>query len=225
MKAFFTVIGLVGANLNRMEDQFQKLLAESIGNRQHWLQLYSRKKKQLSFWHYFFTNETDALGTGLFDRGIGQVSTSLSAINGYGCWCYFADEHGKGHGVPVNKMDEICKVLHDGYECAIHDGSDESEECEPWTVDYSEFKMKKKSKKIDEILSCLWWTRFRLGLHFWAAAMSRLWLSAKLKTRTTVRFAHASWRITLFYRSLPSFLLERCSTQARSTSTEVFLHF
>lgn len=110
MKAFFTIVGLASASFDRMEDRFQKLLAEA-------------------------TNETDIMGTGF--RGIGQVTTSLSAINGYGCWCYFADEHGKGKGTPVNRMDEICKVLHDGYECAILDGADESEECEPWTVDYT----------------------------------------------------------------------------------------
>jgi len=114
MKSFITVVSafsavMVKASFDRMEDQFQKLVAKSM-------------------------NDTIPMND---FRGIGPVSTSLSAINGYGCWCYFADDHGKGHGVAQNRMDEICKILHDGYECAILDGTDENESCEPWTVDYT----------------------------------------------------------------------------------------
>jgi len=114
MKSFITVITstatLVAANFDNMENQFQKLIAESMNDS--------------------MPNMNDF-------RGIGPISTSLSAINGYGCWCYFADDHGKGHGTPQNRMDEICKTLHDGYECAILDGSEADESCEPWTVGYS----------------------------------------------------------------------------------------
>lgn len=115
MKSFITVItffmsiAFVTANFDKMENQFQKLISQSM-------------------------NETQSMNE---FRGIGPVSTSLTAINEYGCWCYFADDHGKGHGTPVNRMDEICKILHDGYECAILDGTDENETCEPWTVDYT----------------------------------------------------------------------------------------
>jgi len=113
--SFFTTLSLTMANFDRMEDQFQKLLEQSMNN-----------------------SMPGVSSPGGF-RGIvdGPVSTSLSAINGYGCWCYFADDHGKGHGPAQNRMDEICKVLHDGYECAILDGEDESQSCEPWTVDYN----------------------------------------------------------------------------------------
>ena len=107
--AFTGFISFTQANFDRMEDTFQKLLAESM-------------------------NETVSIND---FRGIGPISTSLSAINQYGCWCYFADDHGKGRGTAQNSMDAICKILHDGYECAILDGTEENEECEPWTVDYS----------------------------------------------------------------------------------------
>lgn len=66
----------------------------------------------------------------------GQLNFMVAAIDpiiNYGCWCYFEDNHGLGRGHPVNKIDEICKVMHDGYECAIMDMPD----CVPWEVEYS----------------------------------------------------------------------------------------
>lgn len=65
----------------------------------------------------------------------GQLNFMVAAIDpiiNYGCWCYFEDNHGLGRGHPVNKVDEICKVMHDGYECAMMDMPG----CVPWEVQY-----------------------------------------------------------------------------------------
>lgn len=59
-------------------------------------------------------------------------------IDGYGCWCYFDEAHGKGKSHPVNEIDAFCKALHEGYECAIIDADSEGdiEACIPWEVSY-----------------------------------------------------------------------------------------
>ena len=52
----------------------------------------------------------------------GQLNFMIAAIDpivGYGCWCFFEEDHGKGKGRPVNRVDEICKVMHDGYEWKV----------------------------------------------------------------------------------------------------------
>jgi hypothetical protein len=67
---------------------------------------------------------------------LGSIATTLEPLTNYGCWCYFQDDHGRGKSHPQNEVDAICKVLHDGYECAIMDGVAEGEPCEPWTQDY-----------------------------------------------------------------------------------------
>lgn len=61
------------------------------------------------------------------------ASQIVSAINGYGCWCYFQDEHGKGRGTPKNEVDRLCKILQDGYSCIIMDSNST---CTPWDVAY-----------------------------------------------------------------------------------------
>lgn len=66
----------------------------------------------------------------------GQLNFMIAAINpivNYGCWCFFEDDHGQGRGRPVNRVDEICKVMHDGYECATI----EEDGCVPWDVAYT----------------------------------------------------------------------------------------
>jgi len=60
----------------------------------------------------------------------------MNNINQYGCWCYFEGDHGQGRGVPVDEIDAQCKVLHDGYYCAISDAELRGETCVPWEVTY-----------------------------------------------------------------------------------------
>jgi len=81
----------------------------------------------------FFTNKSAVVA-----NTPSSVGKEFPEIWNYGCWCYFNDNWGKGKGVPVNEVDNICKVLHDGYECIIHDHKVEypNESCDPWTVDY-----------------------------------------------------------------------------------------
>lgn len=50
-----------------------------------------------------------------------EIGIPLNKINRYGCWCYLDFDHGRGHGPPVNKIDEICKALHHGYTCIMMD--------------------------------------------------------------------------------------------------------
>lgn len=61
----------------------------------------------------------------------------IQSINGYGCWCYFQDNHGSGRGLPVNEVDNQCKILHDGYTCILMDAEFESQNCTPWDVQYN----------------------------------------------------------------------------------------
>ena len=54
----------------------------------------------------------------------------------YGCWCYFDEEHGKGHGTPQDGYDDACLALHHGVTCAMM----EIENCNP-RVEISTAKM------------------------------------------------------------------------------------
>merc|ERR1711990_341787 len=67
----------------------------------------------------------------------GIVATALDPINGYGCWCYFQQFAGKG--TPVNEVDQICKVLQQGYECAFIDGEEDAAEptCIAFEIEYT----------------------------------------------------------------------------------------
>lgn len=67
----------------------------------------------------------------------GSSLAAVNQLNGYGCWCYFFDDFGRGKGPPVDEMDAFCKTLHDGYECAIRDTEDEGEECIPYEIGYT----------------------------------------------------------------------------------------
>ena len=69
--------------------------------------------------------------------GGGSLSTSLAQISHYGCWCFFQDDHHLAKGPPQNEVDEFCKILHNGYECAIIDSEDKELACTPWKVDYN----------------------------------------------------------------------------------------
>jgi len=58
-----------------------------------------------------------------------QISQSVENLNEYGCWCYFYDNVGRGKGNPVDEIDAMCKVLGEGYECAMRDSEDEGLDC------------------------------------------------------------------------------------------------
>jgi len=67
-----------------------------------------------------------------------EYASVFQNIDHYGCWCYFEENFTKGKGQPQDPIDELCKVLHDGYECAIMDGEEDGYACaEPWLSDYS----------------------------------------------------------------------------------------
>lgn len=79
----------------------------------------------------------------------GWANSMVESINGYGCWCYFENDHGKGKGQSQNQVDAQCKILHDGYTCIMLDSEENEDlqnECIPWLVDYTE----------------------PMGLHWWA---------------------------------------------------------
>ena len=67
----------------------------------------------------------------------GSIGKTIRNMNEYGCWCYFGDDHGRGKGQPQDAIDEMCKVLHDGYECAMRDAEEEGTTCVPWEVAYT----------------------------------------------------------------------------------------
>jgi hypothetical protein len=72
--------------------------------------------------------------TGQLRAFTGIVAVALEPIDEYGCWCWFGQL--KGQGPPQNEVDQACKVLQQGYDCAILDGEDESQSCTPWEVSY-----------------------------------------------------------------------------------------
>jgi len=61
---------------------------------------------------------------------------SMFGLNTYGCWCYFGNDVENARGPPQDQFDKLCKVLVQGYECAILDSKDEGEACVPWEVEY-----------------------------------------------------------------------------------------
>jgi len=88
------------------------------------------------------TRNSEAVRAALQDTvgrsfGSSWASDYISAIDEYGCWCYFQEDHGKGRGPPANEVDAQCKVLHDGYTCILLDAEAENDECIPWDVPYS----------------------------------------------------------------------------------------
>lgn len=68
-------------------------------------------------------------------RNLG-MEIALETLNDYGCWCMFGDNHGKGHGHPLNDVDEKCRTLHWGYDCTIIDAVNRGDICIPWDVKY-----------------------------------------------------------------------------------------
>lgn len=72
------------------------------------------------------------------DRSVvGMLGDQIAQIDGYGCWCYFEENHGRGKSQPVNDVDSYCKQLHEGYDCAMIDAEESGLECVPWESDYN----------------------------------------------------------------------------------------
>ena len=79
------------------------------------------------------------------------LGKNMGIINQYGCWCYFEQETFLGKGQPKDKIDQLCKDLHFGYECIMLDSLDEDSEhthndpisdqgkapCIPWKITYN----------------------------------------------------------------------------------------
>jgi len=85
-------------------------------------------------------------GPYLQQRSVSTIlGTSIDQIQEYGCWCYFDHHGGRGKGKPVNNIDQLCKELQDGYDCAVMDyqgippglGGTGDETCTPWEVSYT----------------------------------------------------------------------------------------
>lgn len=83
-------------------------------------------------------NDVELLLNDTFGASRTIPKSDMDLLNEYGCWCYFESDHGKGKGQPVNRVDAQCKILHDGYECAIIDAMEAGDdECVPWEVRYN----------------------------------------------------------------------------------------
>jgi len=65
------------------------------------------------------------------------IQNDITSFDKYGCFCFFEYDHGQGKGKSIDDIDEMCKVLHDGYTCAILDASDKGDICIPWEVEYT----------------------------------------------------------------------------------------
>jgi len=70
-----------------------------------------------------------------------SAESALFYVRNYGCWCYFDDEDGDGRldaprGPPRDYLDDMCRSLHQGYECASMDLPDT---CTPWNVTYNAY--------------------------------------------------------------------------------------
>ena len=102
-------INFVRSDLTRIELQLEVLLAN---NSQHF-------RGPLRF------------GNG---RRSGALANAVRNLDEYGCWCYFYENVGRGKGAAVDEIDEFCKTLHEGYECAIRDSEEVGETCVPWEV-------------------------------------------------------------------------------------------
>ena len=85
--------------------------------------------------------ETIVTGPGGMTRSINQIlgDDAFAAIDQYGCWCYFENDHGRGKGAPVDSVDAMCKNLAMAYDCAMMDVAEETgvDDCVPWEVSYN----------------------------------------------------------------------------------------
>ena len=68
----------------------------------------------------------------------GSFGNAVRNLNEYGCWCYMLPgEYHRGKGQPQDDYDKICKILNEGYECAVLDSEYEGTTCVPWEVEYT----------------------------------------------------------------------------------------
>ena len=91
---------------------------------------------------YFNPFFTLCIGPGLRSMDSAQntyqlLSGTIDDLDGYGCWCYFDEDVGRGQGTPVNKIDARCRNLHHGYACARLDDSSNNVCQRPWEVSYT----------------------------------------------------------------------------------------
>merc|ERR1711988_406407 len=93
-------------------------------------------------------NHSLAVGPGL--RSMNQVQTvfpmfggALDFLDGYGCWCYFDQDVGKGQGIPMNEIDSWCRTLHHGYSCARIDDANNNLCHQPWEEMYNHIDLSK----------------------------------------------------------------------------------
>lgn len=56
----------------------------------------------------------------------------LTVLEDYGCHCQFKNFPSKGYGAPQSEIDNLCKMLQDGYTCLKLDAS-----CDPTEISYS----------------------------------------------------------------------------------------
>jgi len=62
----------------------------------------------------------------------------LTALHGYGCWCFFGNiDSALGRGPPLDAYDAICQKLSLCYRCVIVDAENENEDCDPFTVTFN----------------------------------------------------------------------------------------
>ena len=57
----------------------------------------------------------------------------LDKLQGYGCWCMLGDNVSfKGRSGPVDFIDDACRIMQHGFECAVLD----TPGCVPWEIKY-----------------------------------------------------------------------------------------
>lgn len=72
----------------------------------------------------YLSNSTE-ISSDSFEEVLKKLTTEdLSIIENYGCYCNFNNDRDfrvKSKGKPIDTIDHFCKVLHEGYTCAIID--------------------------------------------------------------------------------------------------------
>ena len=67
----------------------------------------------------------------LMPRAANLNIPGLDKLKGYGCWCMLGDNVSfRGRSGPVDFIDNACKVMQHGFECAVLD----TPGCVPWDI-------------------------------------------------------------------------------------------